>query len=119
MSRFQPVGQKRLTNIAVVRYKKSGKRFEIACYRNTVVAYRNKIEEDLDNVLQTTTIFTNVSKEWWPKLRTCAPPLGRPRRRPYVALFWRRESCRFRTRSVRQSLRACSETWYRRSWTSA
>ena len=30
-------GQKRLTNIAVVRYKKKGKRFEIACYKNKVV----------------------------------------------------------------------------------
>ena len=32
----QPVGQKRLTNIAVVRVTKGGKRFEIACYCNKV-----------------------------------------------------------------------------------
>ena len=32
----QPVGQKRLTNVAVVRYKTHGKRFEIACYKNKV-----------------------------------------------------------------------------------
>lgn len=37
---FQPVGQKRLTNIAVVRLKKAGKRFEIACYRNKVADWR-------------------------------------------------------------------------------
>lgn len=36
-------GQKRLTNIAVVRLKTQGMRFEIACYRNTVVAWRNKM----------------------------------------------------------------------------
>ena len=34
-------GQKRLTNIAVVRIKKHGKRFEIACYKNKVVNWRN------------------------------------------------------------------------------
>ena len=30
----EPVGQVRLTNIAVVRLKHSGKHFEIACYKN-------------------------------------------------------------------------------------
>jgi hypothetical protein len=34
-------GQKRLTNIAVVRYKSHGKRFEIACYKNKVLNWRN------------------------------------------------------------------------------
>jgi hypothetical protein len=33
-------GQKRLTNIAVVRLKKAGKRFEIACYRNKINDWR-------------------------------------------------------------------------------
>ncbi|KAL6773766.1 hypothetical protein ACKKBG_A22405 [Auxenochlorella protothecoides x Auxenochlorella symbiontica] len=59
---FQPVGQKRLTNIAVVRMKKHGKRFEIACYKNKVLNWRNGIEKDLDEVLQTTTVYSNVSK---------------------------------------------------------
>jgi hypothetical protein len=36
-------GQKRLTNIAVVRMKKHGKRFEIACYKNKVVNWRNGV----------------------------------------------------------------------------
>lgn len=36
-----PAGQKRLTNIAVVRYKSHGKRFEIACYKNKVLNWRN------------------------------------------------------------------------------
>ena len=38
---FSCSGQKRLTNIAVVKYKKHGKRFEIACYKNKVVNWRN------------------------------------------------------------------------------
>eukprot|EP00889_Picochlorum_renovo_P005170 jgi/Picre1/32200/NNA_007546.t1 len=59
---FQPIGQKRLTNVAVVRYKKFGKRFEIACYKNKILNWRNGIEKDLDEVLQTTTVFSNVSK---------------------------------------------------------
>lgn len=59
---FQPVGQKRLTNIAVVRLKKNGERFEIACYKNKVGDWRSGIEKDLDEVLQTTTIFHNVGK---------------------------------------------------------
>ncbi|KAK3267476.1 hypothetical protein CYMTET_23970 [Cymbomonas tetramitiformis] len=62
MSLFQPIGQKRLTNIAVVRYKKGGKRFEIACYKNTVGAWRSGAEKDINEVLQTTTVFDNVSK---------------------------------------------------------
>lgn len=42
--------------------KKCGKRFEIACYRNKVVSWRNKLEKDIDEVLQTHTVFMNVSK---------------------------------------------------------
>jgi ribosome maturation protein SDO1 len=42
--------------------KKAGKRFEIACYKNKVVSWRNKVEKDIDEVLQTHTVFTNVSK---------------------------------------------------------
>jgi len=59
---FTPTNQIRLTNVAVVRMKKGGKRFEIACYRNKVVSWRNKVEKDIDEVLQTHTVYTNVSK---------------------------------------------------------
>ncbi|KAL1494252.1 hypothetical protein ABEB36_009876 [Hypothenemus hampei] len=59
---FTPTNQIRLTNVAVVRIKKAGKRFEIACYRNKVFSWRNQIEKDIDEVLQTHTVFTNVSK---------------------------------------------------------
>jgi len=58
----QPIGQVRLTNVAVVRYNKGGKRFEIACYRNKIMDYRSGLEKDLSEVLQTDRIFTNVSK---------------------------------------------------------
>ncbi|XP_023023431.1 SBDS ribosome maturation factor [Leptinotarsa decemlineata] len=59
---FTPTNQIRLTNVAVVRIKKAGKRFEIACYRNKVISWRNQVEKDIDEVLQTHTVFTNVSK---------------------------------------------------------
>lgn len=59
---FTPVNQVRLTNVAIVRMKKTGKRFEIACYKNKVLSWRQGLEKDLDEVLQTDTIFTNVSK---------------------------------------------------------
>lgn len=40
---FTPTNQKLLTNIAVVRHKKAGKRFEIACFKNKVVSWRDKV----------------------------------------------------------------------------
>ena len=41
MSRIKtPTNQKLLTNVAVVRMKKCGKRFEIACYKNKVLSWR-------------------------------------------------------------------------------
>lgn len=56
--------QVRLTNVAVVRLNKTGKRFEIACYRNKVVNWRNRVETDIDEVLQIESVFENVSKVW-------------------------------------------------------
>jgi len=58
----QPVNQVRLTNVAVVRLSRGGHRFEVACYRNKIVNYRQGTETDLSEVLQTERIFTNVSK---------------------------------------------------------
>ncbi|CAM8987562.1 unnamed protein product [Rhodiola kirilowii] len=58
----QPVGQKRLTNVAVVRLKKQGMRFEVACYKNKVLSWRTGVEKDLDEVLQSQTVYSNVSK---------------------------------------------------------
>ncbi|XP_076002701.1 ribosome maturation protein SBDS isoform X1 [Genypterus blacodes] len=62
MSIFTPTNQIRLTNVATVRIKKAGKRFEIACYKNKVMSWRSGAEKDLDEVLQTNSVFVNVSK---------------------------------------------------------
>eukprot|EP00027_Filamoeba_sp_ATCC50430_P016652 CAMPEP_0168564674 /NCGR_PEP_ID=MMETSP0413-20121227/13380_1 /TAXON_ID=136452 /ORGANISM="Filamoeba nolandi, Strain NC-AS-23-1" /LENGTH=233 /DNA_ID=CAMNT_0008596379 /DNA_START=38 /DNA_END=736 /DNA_ORIENTATION=- len=62
MSIFTPVNQVRMTNVCVVRMKKGGKRFEIACYPNKVLSWRDKVETDIDEVVQSHGIFTNVSK---------------------------------------------------------
>ena len=59
---FQPQASVKLTNVSIVKLKLKGKRFEVACYKNKVVEYRNGIEKDLDNVLQIHSVFTNVSK---------------------------------------------------------
>ncbi|GAB7361886.1 hypothetical protein MBLNU230_g1924t1 [Neophaeotheca triangularis] len=58
----QPSNQIRLTNVSLVRLKKGKKRFEIACYKNTVQSFRAGNETDLDNVLQIENVFLNVSK---------------------------------------------------------
>lgn len=58
----QPSNQIKLTNVSVVRYKRAGKRFELACYKNKVLEWRNGTERDIDEVLQIDSIFTNVSK---------------------------------------------------------
>ncbi|KAF1819896.1 Shwachman-Bodian-diamond syndrome protein [Dissoconium aciculare CBS 342.82] len=58
----QPSNQIKLTNVSLVRMKKGKKRFEIACYKNTITSFRAGNETDLDNVLQIQNVFLNVSK---------------------------------------------------------
>ncbi|KAG8938941.1 hypothetical protein FRC00_014307 [Tulasnella sp. 408] len=62
----QPSNQIKLTNVSIVRLKKGGKRFEasmqIACYKNKVQEWRNGVETNLDDVLQISNVFVNVSK---------------------------------------------------------
>ncbi|KAE8203699.1 hypothetical protein CF328_g1502 [Tilletia controversa] len=58
----QPANQIKLTNVSVVRLKKGGKRFEIACYKNKVREWRTGAEKDLDEVVQIQNVFVNVSK---------------------------------------------------------
>ncbi|KAM6402844.1 LOW QUALITY PROTEIN: ribosome maturation protein SBDS-like [Rhynochetos jubatus] len=60
MSIFTPTDQIRLTNVAVGRARRGGKRFEIACYRSKVMGWRSGAEKDLDEGLQTP--FVNVCK---------------------------------------------------------
>ncbi|KAI8341510.1 ribosome maturation protein [Chlamydoabsidia padenii] len=58
----QPNSQIKLTNVSVVRLRKGGKRFELACYKNKVMEWRTNVETDLDEVLQIHNVFLNVSK---------------------------------------------------------
>ncbi|KAF9939970.1 hypothetical protein BGZ65_008716 [Modicella reniformis] len=58
----QPNNQIKLTNVSIVRYRKGGKRFEIACYKNKVMEWRNGVEKDLSEVMQIDNVFLNVSK---------------------------------------------------------
>eukprot|EP00475_Leptophrys_vorax_P027116 TRINITY_DN3863_c2_g1_i1.p2 TRINITY_DN3863_c2_g1~~TRINITY_DN3863_c2_g1_i1.p2 ORF type:complete len:261 (-),score=96.21 TRINITY_DN3863_c2_g1_i1:1026-1808(-) len=62
MSIQQPSNVVKLTNVAVVRYKVKGQRFEVACYKNKVIGWREGVETDLDEVVQIRQIFVNVSK---------------------------------------------------------
>ena len=67
MSRIlQPVGQKRHTNIAIVSFKKTTKTkqysFEIACYPNKVLNFRQGLEKNIDEVIQIKTVFCDVGK---------------------------------------------------------
>ncbi|KAG9397331.1 Ribosome maturation protein SBDS [Carpediemonas membranifera] len=57
-----PVNQKVLTNVAVVRYKTHGIRYEIACFPNKVADWRNGAEKDIEEVLQADMVYSNVSK---------------------------------------------------------
>lgn len=58
----QPVTQKRLTNVAVVKLKSGGVNFEIAAYKNKVLDWREGIEKDMNEVLQIVNVYTNVEK---------------------------------------------------------
>ncbi|TFY54260.1 hypothetical protein EVJ58_g8967 [Rhodofomes roseus] len=58
----QPSNQIKLTNVSVVRLKKGGKRFEVACYKNKVQEWRSGVETNLDDVLQIANVYLNVSK---------------------------------------------------------
>lgn len=55
MSRINtPTNQKLLTNVAVVRMKKAGKRFEIACYKNKVRMFMHELYRNFDILLYCT-----------------------------------------------------------------
>ncbi|KAF0757970.1 hypothetical protein AaE_004086 [Aphanomyces astaci] len=59
---FTPLSQARLEHIDVVRLKKGGCRFEVACFKNKLVEWRRGIETNLSDVLQSEAIFDNVSR---------------------------------------------------------
>ena len=68
----------KLTNVAIVRLTIQSKRFEIACYKNKVLDYRNGLETDLSEVLQTSNIhvFTNVTKGQFASSTDCIAAFG-------------------------------------------
>jgi len=36
-----------MTNVAIIRYRLNNKHFEIACYKNKAIDWRNGVEKDL------------------------------------------------------------------------
>ncbi|KAL4506761.1 hypothetical protein ABPG72_001182 [Tetrahymena utriculariae] len=58
---FQPTGIIKMTNVAFIKYKINNKKFEIACYKNKAINWRNGVEKDIGEVLQFEEIYTNAS----------------------------------------------------------
>ena len=58
----QPVGFVKLTNIALIKFKTNGRKFEIACYKNKVLNWRNGAESNLTEVIQTEEIYANAAQ---------------------------------------------------------
>jgi hypothetical protein len=69
---FTPVNQIRLTNVAIVRQKKGGNRFEIACYRNKVGVGCERGGREVG-----TATYATLCSRASPRLGPCPPP--RPR----------------------------------------
>ncbi len=60
-----------------MRLKKGKKRFEIACYKNKVLEWRNGQEKNIDEVLQIPNVFVNVSKGETAKKEDLAKAFGK------------------------------------------
>ncbi|OHT01937.1 hypothetical protein TRFO_31130 [Tritrichomonas foetus] len=76
MSLFQPVGQKLLSNVSVLKLDRRGKHFEVAVFPNKVSSWRNGLEPDIDNVVQSRSIFTNVDQGMLAKQSTVCEALN-------------------------------------------
>ena len=62
MSLVQPLGQKVLSNVSVIKLDRRGKHFEIAVVPNKVSSWRAGLEPDIDEVVQSHSIFSNVDQ---------------------------------------------------------
>ncbi|KAH0785937.1 ribosome maturation protein SBDS [Histomonas meleagridis] len=62
MALIQPLGQKILSNVSVVKLDRRGQHFEIAVIPNKVTSWRDGLETDIDNVVQSHSIFVNVDR---------------------------------------------------------
>mmetsp|Transcript_25205 Transcript_25205/g.51825 ORF Transcript_25205/g.51825 Transcript_25205/m.51825 type:complete len:290 (+) Transcript_25205:40-909(+) len=71
-----PVNQRRLTNVSVVRLTRNKKRYEIACYNNKVLSWRQGVETDLGEVLQSEFVFFNVGKGEFAKAKDMKAAFG-------------------------------------------
>ncbi|KAH9410891.1 Shwachman-Bodian-Diamond syndrome-like protein [Ordospora pajunii] len=59
---FTPQNQKKLVNVCVIALRKYGRRYELAVYPNKLYEYRNGITACTNEILQTSTVYRNVSK---------------------------------------------------------
>ena len=74
-----PRSQQRHSNVAVVRLSNDGVTLEVPCYKNKVLAYRQGLESDLNEVLQISRVFTNVSRGEFASLADIRKALGAKR----------------------------------------
>lgn len=72
----QPLGQKILSNVSFVKLNRRNKHFEIAVFPNKVTSWRNGLETDIDNVVQSHSIFTNVDQGMLAKQSVVLETLG-------------------------------------------
>jgi ribosome maturation protein SDO1 len=57
----QPNSVVKMTNVAFIKYRINNRYFEVACYRNKAVNWRNGLEKDIGEVLQSNEIFENAN----------------------------------------------------------
>ena len=71
-----PLTQKILSNVSVIKLKRKGKQFEIAVLPNKVSSWRNGLEKDIDDVVQSHSIFVNVDQGMLAKQSEVLETLG-------------------------------------------
>lgn len=76
MSLVQPLGQKVLSNVSVIKLDRRGKHFEIAVVPNKVSSWRAGLEPDIDEVVQSHSIFSNVDQGMLAKRNDVFEALG-------------------------------------------
>ena len=72
----QPMGQKLLTNVSVVKLKKGGTIFEIATYPNMVLSWRSGVIKDVSEVLQIERVYKDVEKGEFAKTKDLIKAFG-------------------------------------------
>ncbi|KAM7539784.1 hypothetical protein Aperf_G00000028038 [Anoplocephala perfoliata] len=63
MSLFTPINQKRLTNISIVRIRKNGRRYELACFPNKVKAWRDKLNVSKGQLAKKSDLYRDFETE--------------------------------------------------------